>query len=136
VAKQKQPEKRRTLVIIGAIVIVAIILWLLLRRAPDGTSIVEKAAGNLFGPGSVEGSSFGDLPVSYSQGDYNYQGGSKGCVLCYSGYQRMEVVTMAPLPVYNPPPVPAIIEYVEKKPLYQYSDIQWNFGGNTLNMSR
>lgn len=91
----KKEDKRR-LYIIGGVILVAVILWLLLRRKPANT-LVNK--GGVYDPNFyTEPMELGDIP------SLDYTGprtSSRGCAVCYSGYGRI----IAPSPS---PPAPTI----------------------------
>lgn len=104
---------------LAAVAIAGIILWLLLRaqgdiRVPD--TIINNVAGAEIVPANVNQYPLADFPpLSYTPATVNYVGGSKGCILCYSGYQRIE--TPAPIAPYVPPSAPQIYNYIAEMPM-------------------
>lgn len=104
----KREDKQR-LLIFGAIIVAAVILWLLLRgKGPMNTVVQQGGTMNLPGVASLP-SLAGLPPINISQGNNSYVGGSKGCSLCYSGYARLETPT--PAPPYQAAPVAAMQRY-------------------------
>lgn len=97
-------EKKR-LMIAGGVILVAIIIWLLLRKTPLGNTLINK--GGAYDP------NFGTTP--FQLGDIpslDYTGprvGSRGCAVCYSGYGRI----IAPSPSPPAPTYTVINKYFD-----------------------
>jgi hypothetical protein len=112
-------EKRdKRLYIIVTVIIVAVILLFLAKRAgiAGANSTVINNAGGVSVPGGSVGFSLGDLPaVSYVGGDYNggNQNFQKPCGLCFAGFTR----NVLPAPVAPAPQVQEMIRYVSAQPV-------------------
>jgi hypothetical protein len=113
-------QDKRRLYIISAVLIVAVILLFLAKRAQGAGSTVINQGGGITLPGFDGGFNLSDMPgLNYVPGDYinNSIGGSKGCALCYSGYSRIETVSPPRPAARMAPPSTTIV------------NIPRNFGG-------
>lgn len=112
-------EKQNGIAAAVAIAVFILILWFLLgQKSPSNgvTTVTESSAPiEIAGLGASAIPGLNLPPLSYVPPNVNYVGGSKGCFLCYNGYQRIETPAVAP--TFNPPPAVQIHNHIMQNPL-------------------
>lgn len=110
-------SKRDNWVMIIAVVVTAIIIWLLLDKRAVNRVVEFMNPQTAVTENAPDIHNYGLPSIEYAGGGFNYNAATRSCIGCYSGYQR--IITPQPAIPYSPP-APQTLQTM----VYNYINVQ------------